>query len=363
MSQGRLVFMTGATGFIGSRLAKRLVERGDRIRCLVRPTSDTTELERLGAELIEGELTDTATLARGLDGVDLAYHLAAVYDIGVVDEAALQRANVEGTRTFLAAIERFGTPRAVYVSTTAALAPVRAGEGDETTEYPPNAKYPTIYHRTKATAHRLAREAQRVGQPLIIVCPAMVYGPGDRGPGGRILRDALTGRLPGLLTDPAWFSYVHVDDVVEALVLAGERAPLGSTYVISGEHASVNDFIARAAALAGRRPPLLRFPVRLAWLTGLFLDGITRVTGIRFPISRESVNVGSRDRWLHSNARARRELDWTPRSLDEGLPETVEWLLDDIGGRRRRKRQTPAEPATAEAAAVAAGADSAEDAS
>ncbi|HEX7048679.1 MAG TPA: NAD-dependent epimerase/dehydratase family protein [Longimicrobiales bacterium] len=328
MAHGRRVFLTGATGFIGTRLARRLAADGDRLRCLVRADSDTAELERLGAERIEGDITDAAALVRGLDGVELAYHLAAIYDVGVVDERAMTRTNVEGTRAFLDAVARAGTPRAVYVSTTAALAPVTDGEGDENTEYPPDARYPSAYHRTKAEAHRLARAAQRDGLPLIIACPAYVYGPGDRGPGGRFLMDLLAGRMPGLLARPGWFSYVHVDDVVEGLILAAERGVPGETYVLSGEHCSVNDFAARAAALAGRRPPRLRFPVPLARLTGTALDAIGRRTGMRFPISRESVDVAAELRWLHSNAKAGRELGWTPRPLADGLPETIAWFAN-----------------------------------
>lgn len=332
----RLVFLTGATGFIGSRLARRLADRGDRLRCLVRPGSDTSDLERLGAELVVGELADPASFARGLEGAALAYHLAAIYDVGVVDQAALERTNVGGTHSFLYAIERARTRRAVYVSTTAALAPVteEEEEGDEETEYPPGSRFPATYHRTKEKAHRLARDAQvRKGLPLVIVCPAFVYGPGDRGPGGRFIADLLKGRIPGLLARPGWFSYVHVDDVVEGLLRAGEQGRPGQSYVLSGEHRSINDFAAEVCALAGKRPPRLRFPVPLARLTAILLDALGRLTGLRFPISRENVNVSAGLRWLHSHAKARRELGWTPRPLAEGLPETVAWFVE-----RQRKR-------------------------
>jgi dihydroflavonol-4-reductase len=326
MSQPRLIFLTGATGFIGSRLARQLAARGDRLRCLVRAGSETTDLERLGAELVVGELTDTATIERALAGVDLAYHLAAIYDVGVVDAAALERTNIGGTRAFLEAAERAGVPRAVYVSTTAALAPVESGEGDETSEVPAGARFPSVYHRTKTEAHRLAREAQGRGLPLVVVCPAFVYGPGDRGPGGRFTADLLAGRVPGLLTRVGWFSYVHVDDVVDGLLRAGAAGRPGAVYILSGEHASVDDFAARVTALAGKRPPRLRFPVPLAWLTGALLDGISRLTGLRFPISRENVQVTGGLRWVHSHATTTRELDWHPRPLAEGLPETVAWI-------------------------------------
>jgi len=326
MSDGRRVFLTGATGFIGSRLARRLAARGDSLRCLVRPSSDTTALERLGAELVHGELTDADAIARALEGVDIAFHLAALYDIGVVDRAALERTNVQGTAAFLEAVERAGTPRALYVSTTAALAPVAEGEGDEETEYPPGARYPTVYHRTKAEAHRLARDAQRRGLPLIIVCPANVYGPGDQGPSARFTRDLLAGRVPGLLAREGWLSYVHVDDVVEGLCLAADRGAPGNVYILSGEHLPINEFARRVCELAGRKPPRLRFPVPLARATGAALDLVARVTGLRFPISRETVDVASH-RWVHSHARATEELGWTPRPLAEGLPETVASIL------------------------------------
>src|SRR5690606_32725001 len=119
-----------------------------------------------------------------------------------------------------------------------------------------------------------------------IACPAFVYGPGDRGPGGRFTADLLAGRVPGLLSTPAWFSYVHVDDVVDGLLRAGIGGPPGAVYVLSGEHASVNDFAERVCAIAGVRPPRLRFPAGLAWVTGAVLDVVSRLTGLRFPISR-----------------------------------------------------------------------------
>ncbi len=200
MADRRLVFLTGATGFIGTRLARRLAEGGAGLRCLVRPTSRTGELERLGAELFVGETWDEAAVARGLAGAELAYHLAGYYDIGVVDAAAMRRTNVEGTRVFLAAIEGAGTARVVHVSTTVALGPVAAGEGDEGSEHGP--RFTSEYERTKTAAHRLAVAAQRRGLPVVIVAPANVYGPGDEGPNGRFVKDLLAGRIPGFPLHP-----------------------------------------------------------------------------------------------------------------------------------------------------------------
>lgn len=332
MPEGRLAFLTGATGFIGSRLARRLADEGWRLRCAARASSDTTDLERLGAEIVVGDLLDADWLAGELADVGVAFHLAAVYAVGIVDVRAMERTNVGGTRAFLEACERAGVPRAVYVSSTIALGPVASGVGDESSEN--TGPYRSHYERTKVESHRLALDAQRRGLPLTIVCPAYVYGPGDTGPGAALLADALRGRIPGFPNPPAWFSYVHVDDVVEGIRLAAEVGRTGETYVLSGEHCRVDEYLGRAAALAGRRISRLRFPPALARLSAGVCDGVSRVTGLRFPLTRENVETGTRWRWLHSHDKATEELGWEPRSLDEGLPETVAWVRERVSSRR-----------------------------
>src|SRR5262245_45171068 len=268
-----------------------------------------------------------------MEGCSLAYHIAAIYDLGVVDAQQLEQTNVEGTRAFLDIALELRIPRVVYVSTTVALGPAPNGENESVVEYA--GPYPSTYHETKARAHRLAREAQANGLPLVIVCPAFVYGPGTGGPLGRFMEDLLQQKLPGLLSEPAWFSFVHVDDIANGLVLAGEKGQPGATYVLAGEAESFNEFARRVAELSETRLPVLRFPPALASLTGRILDEVTRATGHRFSLTRESVAAMSRARWLHSDARARRELDWSPRSLDAGLPEMVAWFKRHTGGTQR----------------------------
>lgn len=317
-----MIYVTGATGFIGGRLVRRLLERGDKVRCLVRSPQKAEALRALGAELMVGDITDEQAHRDGLRDAKLAFHLAAVYDVGVVDAAMLARTNVLGTRAFLAALRRQATPRAVYVSSTVALGPSNHGEAEPRDAYA--GPYPSEYHRTKAEAHRAARaEQQQRGLPLIIVCPSFVYGPGDQGPGGRFVRDLIRRSVPGLLLEPASFSYVHVDDVVTGLVAAGDRGRVGEVYLLTGEGMTMNEFAARVAKLAGVRLPALRFPAPLAKLTGTVLDAVARPTGWRFPISREAVATTSHDEWLHTRTRATRDLDYQPRSVDQGLPETV----------------------------------------
>ena len=329
----RTIFLTGATGFIGSRVARKLMSRGDEVRCLVRDASRASWLKELGAALVTGDVTDRGALLEGMSGADSAIHLAAVYDVGVVDKSELVRSNVEGTRSFVSALTDAGVPRSIYVSTTVALGPVREGVGDESTRH--HGPYSSVYEQTKTESHRIAVDAQQHGSPLMIVCPAYVYGPGDNGPGGRFLLDLVRKRVPGLLTRPAWFSFVHVEDVVDGIIAVLDRGAAGSTYVLSGDNATINDFAARAARAAGVRAPLLRFPPPMARGTGVVLDAVARVTGLRFPITRENVNTVAGHRWLHSNAKARMELDWNPRTLDAGLPETVAWAKSQAKSRAR----------------------------
>jgi nucleoside-diphosphate-sugar epimerase len=319
---GTLVFLTGATGFIGGRLAAALGARGHRLRCLVRNPGRADRLRELGAELVVGDVADPAVMASGAAGADLAYHVAAMYDVGPVDAGAMERANVEGTRVFLESVAAAGVRRAVYVSSTVALGPVAAGEGDETHVHA--GPWPSEYHRTKTLAHHVARGAQAEGLPLIIVCPAYVYGPGDEGPAMHFTIDLLRHRLPGLPTRPAVFSYVHVDDVVTGLIAAGERGRPGAIYVLGGEARDANEVALMIGDIAGTWISPLRFPPFVVRLTGRLMDAVRRLTGWRMPISRELADVGGRGaRWVHSSARAERELGYTWRPLAEGLPETV----------------------------------------
>jgi dihydroflavonol-4-reductase len=321
VSGSRRTFLTGATGLIGQRVAATLARRGDHLVCLVRDPGRARSLADAGAELLAGDVADAAILARGIEGADAAIHLAGLYDVGVIDRVAMRRTNVDGARTFLEAATRAGTPRAIHVSSTGALGPSTEGEAPIDVEW--KGPYPTVYHETKAEAHRLAKAAMAALPGLMIVCPAFGFGPGDAGPSGRFIRDLVHGRVPGLLAHPGWYSWVHVDDIADGLIRALDRGAPGAVYALTGENASVNDFAIRVSKLAGRRPPPVRMPVGIALALGSVLDAVSRVTGARFTISRESVATSAR-RWLHDGERTRRDLGWSARPIDDVLPDVVE---------------------------------------
>lgn len=320
--RGRLVFLTGATGFIGGRLARALDARGYRLRCLVRAPERAAGLVELGAELVVGDVTDAGAMAQGVAGAGLCYHLAAVYAFGAVDARVMERANVDGTRRFLEAAEAAGVARVVHVSSTVALEPAGPGAGPEPGANP--GPYPTEYHRTKAAAHRLAQDAQARGVPVVIACPGFVYGPGDQGPPALYMADLLRHRVPGLSTRPTHYTYVHVDDVVDGLIAVGERGRPGATYVLGGQRASVNEYTGMLGQLAETWVSPLRFPPSLVRLTGGLMDAVGRLTGWRMPISRElAVAAGSGAREDHTHELAAAELGYAPRALAEGLPEAI----------------------------------------
>ncbi len=333
---GRVVFLTGATGFIGARVARGLAAGGARLRCLVRSSGSRAAraLEELGAELIPGDVNDPAALARGMAGADVAFHIAAIYDIGVVAEAALEATNVDGTRAFLRAAEAAGTARVIYISTTAVFGPVPSAVSAEA--LPPYAgPYPSIYHRTKTEAHRLALDAQQRGLPVLIACPAYVYGPGDEGPAGQLIEDVLRRRLPALIADPAWYSFVHVDDVADALIALVDRGSAEGVYVLGGENERFDVFVRRVAELGGVFAPRPLMPAVLARGLGRVLDAVSRRTRMRFPLTLEGVNVVSGGRYVFGHERAAAELGFTPRPLAAGLPETVAFFRAKLAANRR----------------------------
>ena len=306
-------FVTGATGFVGGRLAERLRRRGDEVVALVRTPARAERLRGLGCELAEGDLSSRAGLAAAAAGSDAVFHLAAIYRNGVPASrrAELFEANVRGTENVLDAAVDAGVARIVYVSSNVVLGNTRGRVVDETHE-PPAGEYVSVYHETKALAHRAAEERIARGAPVVIVQPGGIYGPVDHTGIGPLLERAARGKLVVLPFGSAGLNWTYVEDAAEGILLAHDRGCVGETYVVGGEIATLREAVERAFAVAGRRPRIIPVPtwlVRLATPLGPLLglsvsDYVSASDGVTY--------------W-GTDARARRELGYAPRSLDEGL--------------------------------------------
>jgi nucleoside-diphosphate-sugar epimerase len=257
-------FVTGATGFVGGRLAERLRERGDEVTALVRTPGKAERLRGLGCVLAEGDLSSVETLAGAMAGHDAVFHVAADYRIGVPESerAAMWDVNVAGTEHVLDAADRAGVARVVYVSTNSVLGNTRSEVVDETYERPPQ-PFLSAYDDSKLAAHRAVQKRIARGAPVLVAQPGAVYGRGDHSEMGPLLERAFHGKPVVLALDSVGLNWVHVDDVAEGLLLVHDRGRVGETYILGGELATLRQAIERAYAAGGHRPRIVSLPTAL----------------------------------------------------------------------------------------------------
>ena len=318
--------LTGATGFVGSAVARVLAARGHRLRLLVRPTSDRRNLAGVEAELALGDLTDAASLARAVAGCRYVVHVAADYRFWVPDPDAMLRANVEGTLTVMRAAQAAGAERIVHCSSVAALGMTHDGApADEAT--PTNeAEFIGTYKRSKFLAERAVLDLVRQeGLPAVVVNPSAPVGPRDikPTPTGKVIRDAAAGRVPAYID--TGLNMVHVDDVAEGHALALEKGRTGERYVLGGENLLLKDILALVADVAGRRPPRIELPEALVWPAAWLMEGFAQVTGIPPMMTREQLRM-ARHKMFYSSAKAMRELGYAPRPLRVAVEDAVAWF-------------------------------------
>jgi dihydroflavonol-4-reductase len=318
--------LTGATGFVGSVVARTLAARGHRLRLLVRPTSDRRNLAGLDAELALGDLTDAASLARAAAGCRYVVHVAADYRFWVPDPNAMLRANVDGTLAMMRAAQAAGVERIVHCSSVAALGTTTDGTpADETT--PTNeADFVGIYKRSKFLAERAVMDLVRhEGLPAVVVNPAAPVGPRDikPTPTGKMIRDAAAGRVPAYID--TGLNIVHVDDVAEGHALALERGRIGERYILGGENMLLKDILALVAEVAGRRPPTLELPESVVWPAAWFMEGLARLTGIPPMMTRDHLKMARR-KMFYSSAKAVTELGYAPRPVRQAVEDAVAWF-------------------------------------
>jgi dihydroflavonol-4-reductase len=321
-----LSLVTGATGFVGSAVARALAARGHALRVLVRRGSDRRNLAGLDATPVEGDLTDAASLARAVAGCRFVVHVAADYRIWVPDPAAMLATNVEGTRAlFLAALEA-GVERVVHCSSVAALGLTTNGTpADETTPVNEDAIV-SIYKKSKYRAEQVVLELVRErGLKAVIVNPSAPVGPRDirPTPTGKMIADAASGRIPAYID--TGLNVVHVDDVAMGHVLALERGRIGERYILGSENFSLLQLLTIVAEEAGKNPPRLRLPRELLWPVALACEALALVTGIEPPVTRDHLRM-ARKKMFFSSAKAIAELGYAPRPARVAVADAIAWF-------------------------------------
>jgi nucleoside-diphosphate-sugar epimerase len=322
-------FLTGATGFVGAEVAKQLITRGHQVVALVRAPADAALLAMLGAEVHAGDVTDPATLRAPMRGADGLFHIAGWYKTGMRGSSALAtRVNVEGTRNVLDAMRSLGIPKGVYTSTVAVFSDTCGALVDETFRH--DGPHLSVYDRTKWEAHyQVALPMIAAGLPLVIVQPGVVYGPGDSSAMRGVFVNHLRGRLPFVPARTA-YCWGHIEDTAHAHIAAMELGRPGESYIIAGPAHSLREALIAAAGFSGRRAPLggvppglMRAAARAMQVVEALLPGAS--------LRSETLRVLAGVTYLGANDKARRELGFAPRPLDEGLRHLVEHEMRLLG--------------------------------
>ena len=317
------VFLTGATGFIGGAVARTLRDRGDDVVALVRTPAKATALSAIGVELLPGSLGDDEAISKGVTGCGTVIHAAAIYEVGIPKSKRpeMYAANVEGTRRVLEAALAAGVSRAVYVSTIGIFGNTHGQIVDESYRHP-RTSYTSYYEETKLAAHDAAVDLAGRGLPLVIVQPGGVYGPGDSSALGENLEKVARGKLPLLPFPDLGMTMVHRDDVAEGILLALDKGRVREAYVLTGDAVTVRDMSERIATIAGRRGPIADMPtwtIRAIAPLGPVLGPLMGLP----PNFRELISTSAGVTFWARADKARAELGFSPRPLDDGLTELV----------------------------------------
>jgi dihydroflavonol-4-reductase len=317
--------VTGASGFVGSHIARLLAERGEPVRVLLRRTSRGGALDEVKCERVTGDLRDPVSLKGILRGVRRVFHVAADYRLWARDPADIYASNVEGTRNLLNAAADAGVEQIVYTSTVATVA-VPTSDGRLPDESTPAGLEQMIghYKRSKFIAEREALEAARAGMPVIVVNPTTPVGPGDwkPTPTGRIIVDFLNGRMPAYVD--TGLNLVAVEDVAEGHLLAAERGKPGERYILGGRNMTLAEILGELAWITGRPAPRVKIPHGVAMAAACVDTAISRVLGREPHIPLDGVRM-ARHRMFADTSKAERELGFRAGPVAAALERAVRW--------------------------------------
>jgi dihydroflavonol-4-reductase len=313
--------VTGATGFIGWHVAKRLLLRGDTVRALVRPGSKVRELD---VEAVTGDLRDPESLEQAVAGCGAVFHIAADYRLWAKDPGELFRSNVDGTRNLLEAARRAKVDRLVYTSTVGCIGIPEDRPGDEQVEARLE-EMAGAYKQSKFQAEQAALEFAASGFPVVIVNPTAPIGDHDfkPTPTGKIVVDYLKGAMPAFVD--TGLNLVDVQDTAEGHLLACERGKPGERYILGCENLTLEQILGRLAAISGGSAPRWRIPYTVAYLAGMASTGWAKVSGREPRVPLDAVKM-ARKKMFVSSDKAKRELGFNPGPVDGALKRAVDWF-------------------------------------
>jgi len=325
--------VTGATGFLGSHVARVLADQGAELRLLVRPTSNLKNLTGLNAETATGDLRDPASLEKAMSGCDTVFHVAADYRLWVRDPEEMYRSNVEGTRAVLAAARKNGVRRVVYTSSVATVGFTRNGysAGDPVDEDSPVSLADMIgpYKRSKFMAEQVALEAGRSGMQVVTVNPTTPVGEQDvkPTPTGRIVVDFMKRKFPAYVE--TGLNLVDVRECALGHVAALEKGKSGERYILGGENLTLKQILDKLGEITGLPSPKIKLPYFFAFAAGVVDEAITGRMLHREPRATvDTVRMGKK-KMFASSGKAERELGWKIVAVDGALRRAVEWFRDN----------------------------------
>ena len=319
--------ITGASGFVGSAVLRQLIAAGHPVRALVRPDSDRRNLAELPVEIVTGDLTDRGSLDRALVGCSALFHVAAIYRLWVPQPQEIYDANVTGTRNLMIAAAHAGVKRIVYTSSVAALG--LTSDGSPADEDTPVSLADMIghYKRSKFLAEAEVKKlVDEQGLPVVIVNPSTPVGPRDikPTPTGRIIVDALSGRMPAYVD--TGLNLVHVDDVAIGHLLAFDRGTTGERYVLGARNMTLKEILIELAAITGGQAPRIRLPHNLVLPIAYVSEAWARFTRGKEPrVTLVGVRLAKK-KMFFSSEKAKRVLGFNPRPIEEALRDAVDWF-------------------------------------
>lgn len=324
-------FVTGTTGFVGGRVAHQLREAGHDVVAVVRTPTKATDLLKLGVTVVQGDVTDKASMRAPMTGVDGVFHIAGWYKVGAGRTAGAegQAINVDGTRNVLELMEELGIARGVYTSTLAINSDTHGKDVDESYHF--SGKHLSEYDRTKAEAHAVAEQFIAKGLPLVVLMPGLIYGPGDTSSVRTTLVQYLQRKLPAIPQRTA-YSWAHVDDIAAIHIKAMEESKPRETYIVAGPTHTLVEALQIAQEITG-------IPAPRALPPSLF-GTMASVAGLVEPLAKlpdlyssEGLRVLAGVTYIGSAAKAKRELGYNPRPLRAGLQETLAHEMKLLGAK------------------------------